>query len=85
MKIIGQSWQRSVIVQLTDMEWDYLQRAAGVPMDKRRNEPGTEISIDPIKVTCEALWDMQQHRKQLIELQKRYDKLATAIDQSLPQ
>jgi len=83
MKVIGQAGNRSVILSASGEEWDYLQRAAGIPYDKKKSDPGTEIDLAAIKVTCEALYDMKEIRKELAAVQKRYDKLATAIDQAM--
>lgn len=83
MKVIGQGGNRSVLIHASSEEWDYLQRAAGIPYDKKKSDPGTEIDLASIKVTCEALYDMKEIRKELAAVQKRYDKLATAIDMAM--
>lgn len=83
MKVIGQAGNRSVILTASGEEWDYLQRAAGIPYDKKKGDAGTEIDLAPIKVTCEALYDMKEIRKELAAVQRRYDKLATAIDMAM--
>lgn len=82
MKVIGENrTTRTKVASLTNEEWDTLQRAAGIPYDKR--ETTAEITLTPVSDACAALADMKNIRKDLGAVQKKWDALATKIDDAL--
>lgn len=84
MQIIGSDEKKdTLIVLMNNGEWDLLQRACGIPYDKRSRVAGTAINVNPVVGAVGALQDMKQFRKELGALQTKWDKLATAIDDTL--
>jgi hypothetical protein len=70
-----------VFVELTKEEWETLQRASGIPYDKR-NET-VVIDVNNIANAVSTLIELKDFRKPLGKLQSTWDKLATEIDKIL--
>lgn len=84
MKILARDEiQRTLVVFMSETEWESLQRGAGIPGDKRSFRPQTETSILLITQGLQALAEAKSFRKELGALQTRWDKLATALDNTL--
>lgn len=81
MKVIGSDQrERTVVLCVSNVEWDALQQAALVPYDKRTAASGTEVSVAPINDAITALAGVKGLRKELANIQKKWDALASALD-----
>lgn len=81
MKLLAfssQTTDANAYIEASKSEWELLQRAAGVPYDKRLGT--TSFSANRILETVESLCELKSFRKELGVLQKKWDKLASAID-----
>jgi len=81
MKVIGRNQKQSiVIVSMTETDWEYLERACEMPHEKRSPEPGAEAPALVIYNTIETLAGCKGLRKELGNIQKKWDSLAARLD-----
>lgn len=84
MKIIGQNKNSTtVIVTMSEHEWSELQKANGIPYDKRSCDGGASAEIKPISNMMECFFDIKSFRKEIGAVQSKWEKIATVIDTAL--
>lgn len=81
MKIFGSDKNGGfVFVTMKSTEWDELQRACSVPYDKRNDSIGAQADAAIIRQAIDALDGMKTVRKELGQMMKKWDALATKVD-----